>query len=128
MVKKQINTKNAPEAIGPYSQAIEIGNFIYTSGQIPLSAKTNKIVSEDFKTQVVQCLNNLKSILSERNLSFDSIIKLTVYTTDLSKFDIINDVFVDCFKGIYPARSVVEVSRLPKDSKVEIECVSFYEK
>lgn len=128
MVKKQINTKNAPEAIGPYSQAIEIGNFIYTSGQIPLSAKTNKIVSEDFKTQVVQCLNNLKSILSERNLSFDSIIKLTVYTTDLSKFDIINDVFVDYFKGIYPARSVVEVSRLPKDSKVEIECVSFYEK
>ena len=128
MVKKQINTKNAPEAIGPYSQAIEIDNFIYTSGQIPLSAKTNKIVSEDFKTQVVQCLNNLKSILSERNLSFDSIIKLTVYTTDLSKFDIINDVFVDYFKGIYPARSVVEVSRLPKDSKVEIECVSFYEK
>ena len=128
MVKKQINTKNAPEAIGPYSQAIEISNFIYTSGQIPLSAKTNKIVSEDFKTQVVQCLNNLKSILSERNLSFDSIIKLTVYTTDLSKFDIINDVFVDYFKGIYPARSVVEVSRLPKDSKVEIECVSFYEK
>ncbi len=128
MVKKQINTKNAPEAIGPYSQAIEIGNFIYTSGQIPLSAKTNKIVSEDFKTQVVQCLNNLKSILSERHLSFDSIIKLTVYTTDLSKFDIINDVFVDYFKGIYPARSVVEVSRLPKDSKVEIECVSFYEK
>ena len=72
MAKKQINTKNAPKAIGPYSQAIEIGNFIYTSGQIPLSAKTNKIVSEDFKTQVVQCLNNLKSILSERNLSFDS--------------------------------------------------------
>ena len=128
MVKKQINTKNAPEAIGPYSQAIEIGNFIYTSGQIPLSAKTNKIVSEDFKTQVVQCLNNLKSILSEGHISFDSIIKLTVYTTDLSKFDIINDVFVDYFKGIYPARSVVEVSRLPKDSKVEIECVSFYEK
>ena len=128
MVKKQINTKNSPKAIGPYSQAIEIGNFIYTSGQIPLCPKTNKIVSGDFKTQVVQCLNNLKSILNEKNLSFDSIIKLTVYTTDLSKFDIINDVFLKYFEEIYPARSVVEVSRLPKDSKIEIECVSFYEK
>ena len=128
MSRNIINTPKAPKAIGPYSQAVEYNNLIFTSGQIPLCPKTNTIVSKDYEAQVVQCLENLKSILNAKNLDFDSIIKLTVYTTDLSKFDIINIVFLKYFENTYPARSVVEVSKLPKNSKVEIECVCFYEK
>mgnify|MGYP006143281543 CR=1 FL=1 len=128
MSRNVINTPKAPKAIGPYSQAIGSNNFIFTSGQIPLCPKTNTIVSEDYEAQAIQCLENLKSILNDKNLDFDSIVKLTVYTTDLSQFDIINIVFLKYFKNPYPARSVVEVSKLPKNSKIEIECVCFYEK
>ena len=83
---KIIDTNKAPKAIGPYSQAIKHNNFMFTSGQIPLNPDTGLIVSEDFKDQVYQCLNNIKGILDEENLSLDSIVKLTVYVIDLNKF------------------------------------------
>jgi len=124
---KIINTDKAPKAIGPYSQAIKHNGFMFTSGQIPLNPDTGLIVSEDFRVQVDQCLKNIKGILEEENLSLDCIIKLTVYLVDLNNFSKLNEVFEDFFDENFPARSAVEVSRLPKDSQVEIEAICYYE-
>ena len=127
MTKKiEIKSNNSPKAIGPYSQAVGIEKFIFISGQIPIDKDTNELVSDDFELQVKQCLNNIKEILKEKNLSIDSIIKLTVYLIDLDKFNILNDVFTDFFIGsIYPARAALEVSKLPKKSQIEIDAICF---
>ena len=125
MQMKIITTSKAPKAIGPYSQAIKIDNLIFTSGQIPLDPKTNTIISDNFQEQVKQCLENIQGILNEESLTIHHIIKLTDYLIDLSRFDELNQVFEVFFKDYYPARSAVEVSRLPKDSQVEIEAI-FY--
>ena len=124
--KYLINTDKAPKAIGPYSQAVKFNNLIFTSGQIPIDPKTGLIVSEEFTKQVYQCLKNIKSILDEEKLSLNHILKLTVYLKDLNQFNKLNQVFEDFFDDEYPARSAVEVSRLPKDSQVEIEAVFYY--
>ena len=124
---KIINTDKSPKAIGPYSQAVKFNQFLFTSGQIPIKPSTGLIVSQDFEKQVYQCLMNIKGILEEENLSLHHIIKLTVYVIVLNNFSKLNQVFEDFFKGNYPARSAVEVSRLPKDSQVEIEAVCCYE-
>ena len=124
---KIINTDKAPKAIGPYSQAIKHNDLMFTSGQIPLDPDTGLIVSEDFKDQVHQCLKNIRGILEAENLLLNRIIKLTVYVIDLDNFSKLNEVFEDFFEGPYPARSAVQVSRLPKDSQVEIEAVCCYE-
>ena len=124
---KIINTDKSPKAIGPYSQATKHNSFMFTSGQIPLDPTTGLIVSEDFKDQVHQCLKNIRGILEEENLSLDCILKLTVYVIDLNNFSKLNEVFEDFFDGNYPARSAVEVSKLPKDSQVEIEAICCYE-
>ena len=124
---KIINTDKAPKAIGPYSQAIKHNDLMFTSGQIPLDPDTGLIVSEDFKDQVHQCLKNIRGILEAENLLLDHIVKLTVYVIDLDNFSKLNEVFEDFFEGSYPARSAVQVSRLPKDSQVEIEAVCCYE-
>ena len=126
--KKYIATSSAPKAIGPYSQAIEIDNLIFTSGQIPLCPKSGELISEDFELQTEQCIKNLQSILANKELTLEHILKLTVFIVDLSKFDIVNKVFLKFFKGIPPARSVVEVSRLPKNAQIEIEGICYYEK
>ena len=125
MIKKEIiNSDNSPKAIGPYSQAILIDKFIFISGQIPLDKNTNNLISSDFKLQVFQCLNNIKGILKEKDLSVNCIIKMTVYLTDLDNFSKLNDVFIDFFdSNNYPARAAVEVSKLPKDSQVEIDAI-----
>ena len=119
-----INTKNAPQAIGPYSQAKIVGNLVFTSGQIPLNAK-GEIVMNNFESECEQVLINLEAILKASGSSMSNIIKLTVYLTDLSKFNILNDVFDKYFKDSLPARSTLEVSKLPKDSRVEIEAIGF---
>ncbi len=121
---KTINTKNAPQAIGPYSQAKIVGNLIFTSGQIPLKAD-GTIVLNDFESECIQVLDNIKEILKASGSNMENIIKLTVYLTDLSKFDILNNVFNKYFKDSLPARSTIEVSKLPKDSRVEIEAIGF---
>lgn len=126
MSKKIILTKHAPEAIGPYSQAINIKGITYTSGQIPLVPETGNLISEDFEEQVLQALKNIKGILLERNKNINDIIKLTVFLVDLSNFDSLNNIFKDFFIDNYPARSVIEVSKLPKNSKIEIEAI-FYD-
>ena len=119
---KTINTKNAPQAIGPYSQAKVINNFIFTSGQIPLKPD-GAMVSDNFELECIQVLDNIEQILKASGGSMANIIKLTVYLTDLSKFDILNNVFNTYFNDSLPARSTIEVSKLPKDSRVEIEAI-----
>tara|TARA_Y100000588_G_scaffold255780_1_gene270346 strand:+ start:1552 stop:1941 length:390 start_codon:yes stop_codon:yes gene_type:complete len=126
--RKIINTVNAPQAIGPYSQAIKINNLLFTSGQIPLLPDSGEIISNNFSEQVEQCLKNIEAILVEESLNLDSIVKLTVFLVDLSDFDLLNEQFVKYFGYRYPSRSVVEVSRLPKDVKVEIEAICCYDK
>ena len=128
-----ISTDKSPKAIGPYSQAIGVkmdSNIIYTSGQIPLNPKTGELVSDDFGEQVMQTLDNIRGILENRNCSLNNIIKLTVYMIDLSNFDKLNTIFQNYWGKAelsdYPARSALEVSRLPKNSQVEIEAV-FYD-
>ena len=122
---KSIHTKNAPSAIGAYSQAVKAGGFMYVSGQIPLVPETMEIVSEDFSVQVKQVLENLKSIIVDSDSKLSDVVKLNVYLKDLADFQSVNDVMSSVFDEPYPARAAVEVSRLPKDVLVEIDAVVY---
>ena len=121
--KKIIETSNAPKAIGAYSQGTIYENFIFTSGQIPIDKKNNEIVSSDFKEQVYQTLYNLQDLIKSQGSSIDKILKLTVYLVNMSDFKVLNEVFEEFFVQDFPARSVVEVVKLPKNSQVEIEAI-----
>ncbi|SHK16670.1 2-iminobutanoate/2-iminopropanoate deaminase [Anaerobranca californiensis DSM 14826] len=127
MNKTIISTKNAPAAIGPYSQAVRVGNFLYTSGQIPFDPKTMELVSTDIKEQTKQVMENLKAILEEAGTSFDKVIKTTVFIKDMNQFGDINEVYAQYFGANPPARSCVEVARLPKDVGIEIEAIALVE-
>ena len=122
---KAIHTSNAPSAIGAYSQAIQAGDFIYISGQIPLDPETMQIVSEDFSIQVKQVLDNLKAIILASGSKLSDVVKLNVYLKDLSNFQSVNDAMSKAFDEPYPARAAVEVSRLPKDVLVEIDAIVY---
>ena len=122
---KSIHTKNAPSAIGAYSQAVKAGGFMYVSGQIPLVPETMEIVSEDFSVQVKQVLENLKSIIVDSGSKLSDVVKLNVYLKDLADFQSVNDAMSIVFDEPYPARAAVEVSRLPKDVLVEIDAVVY---
>ncbi len=122
-----VETPTAPQAIGPYSQAICIGNMVYTSGQIPLDPATGQIVSSDIEHQTEQVFKNLEAVLISAGSNLSQIIKITCYMTDLSAFSLVNKVFEKYLARPYPARSCVEVSALPKDSLVEIEAVALIE-
>lgn len=123
MEKKQIHTENAPAAIGPYSQAIDLGEIVFTSGQIPVDPATGNIPA-DVKEQARQSLGNLKAILEEAGSGMDKVIKTTVFISDMAQFAAVNEVYETFFTEPYPARSCVEVSRLPKDVMVEIEAIA----
>jgi reactive intermediate/imine deaminase len=126
MIKlKAIQTKNAPSAIGAYSQAVKAGGFMYVSGQIPLVPQTMEIVSEDFNIQVKQVLENLKAIIVDSDSKLCDVVKLNVYLTDLANFQSVNDAISTVFDEPYPARAAVEVSRLPKDVLVEIDAIVY---
>ncbi len=120
-----IKTKNAPKAIGPYSQGINHNNFVYTSGQIPINPETGKLVQGNFKLEVEQVLNNVDAVLKEGGSSINHAVKLTVFVTDLSKFSELNQVFETFFDENPPARSAVEVSALPMGVRVEIEAIGY---
>ncbi|MDS1030508.1 RidA family protein [Bacillota bacterium LX-D] len=122
-MKKEVNTANAPAAIGPYSQAISFGNLVMTSGQIPLTAD-GKLVSEDVKEQTKQSMENLKAILEEAGSSLAQVVKTTVFISDMNDFPLINQVYEQYFAKPFPARSCVQVARLPKDVKVEVEAIA----
>ena len=123
MNKEVISTNNAPGAIGPYSQAIKVGNFIYTSGQLPINSKNNELI-EDIKNATAQCLENVKAVLEEAGTSMDKVVKTLVFLKDLNDFSDMNEIYASYFKENPPARSCIEVSKLPKDAIVEIEVVA----
>tara|TARA_Y100000590_G_C15690867_1_gene1003355 strand:- start:1126 stop:1521 length:396 start_codon:yes stop_codon:yes gene_type:complete len=128
MSKKEIiKTDKAPKAVGSYSQAVFIEGFLFVSGQLPLDRKTMVRVGVcDFDKQVFQCLNNIKHIIHEKNMDLNDIVKLTVFLTDISNFSAVNNVFESFFdNGFYPARSLVEVSKLPKNSDIEIDAICY---
>ena len=120
---KTISTDNAPKAIGPYSQGVHHHHFVFTSGQIPLNPETGLLVSGDFKSEVLQVLNNLDAILIASESSLKKAAKLTVFLTDLSNFAELNEVFSSYFDDHLPARSAVQVSALPMNVRVEIEAI-----
>lgn len=123
MDKKVISTTNAPGAIGPYSQAMRIGDMIFTSGQIPMNPQTGDMVTE-IAAATKQSLENVKALLATQGATMDNIIKTTVFLTDLNNFVAMNEVYATFFENNPPARSAVEVSRLPKDSIIEIEVIA----
>ena len=121
-MKKTIATTQAPAAIGPYSQAIRCGEWLFTSGTLPLDAAGN--CSADIVQQAAQCLSNLQAVLAAAGGSLDDVVKVTCFIRDMEQFAVINEVYARFFNEPYPARSCVEVSRLPKDVAVEIEAVA----
>ena len=124
-MKELVNTSNAPAAIGPYSQAVKVNGFLFTSGQIPLDPKTGSIVEGDIKVQAARVFENLKAVLSEAGLSFADVVKTTVFLKDMNDFVPMNEVYAEYIKDcILPARSAVQVARLPKDVLVEIELIA----
>ncbi len=123
MTLKPIHTEKAPGAIWPYSQAIQVGELVSSSGQLPVNPETGAI-SEDVKEQAKQSLENVKAILEEAGTSMDKVFKTTVFIKEMNDFAAINEVYGEFFAEPFPARSCVEVARLPKDAKVEIEVIA----
>lgn len=121
---KLINTEKAPGAVGPYSQGVEIGNLIYTSGQLPIDMSTNKLVTDDIKQATKASMDNLKAILEEAGSDLDHLVKTTIFVTDINDFETINEIYASYFDEHKPARSLVEVSKLPKGANVEIEGIA----
>ncbi|MEG0093946.1 MAG: RidA family protein [Erysipelotrichaceae bacterium] len=118
-----IKPENAPKALGPYSPAVKLGDFVYLSGQIPLDPKTNEVVGSTIEEQTHQVMKNIEVILAEMGLEFRHIVKTTIFVKDLNDFASLNEVYGSYLKEPYPARSCVEVAKLPKDVLVEIECL-----
>ena len=125
MTRRIISTEKAPAAIGPYSQANAVGGFLFTAGQIPLDPATMEIVGKTAAEQARQALTNAKAVVEAGGLTLDDVVKVTVFILDMGEFGNINEVYQTFFSAEPPARSVVEVSRLPKDVLVEIEMVAY---
>ena len=124
-MKKQISTKNAPQAIGPYSQAISANGFLFISGQLGVTPE-GEFAGSGVEDQAEQSLKNLKNILSEAVLSFENVVKTTIFLADIEDFVKVNSVYANFFKEPYPARSTVAVKTLPKNALVEIEVIAVY--
>lgn len=125
MDKEIIQTDNAPAPIGPYSQAVKIGQFIFISGQIPINPKTNQLETTDIVTETTRCMENLKAILEKAGLSFHHVVKTTIFLTDMAKFPEVNNIYGSYFTSDFPARETVQVSALPKGVNVEISVIAF---
>ncbi|MBI4165142.1 MAG: RidA family protein [Acidobacteria bacterium] len=124
MAKEVVSTANAPAAIGPYSQAIRVGNLLFVSGQIPLDPVTGDIVAGDIRAQTRQVLTNLSAIVEAAGSSLARVAKTTVYLRDLGEFAAMNDVYAEFFGKQPPARATVQVARLPRDAAVEIDVIA----
>ncbi|MBQ9133665.1 MAG: RidA family protein [Clostridia bacterium] len=122
MIKK-ISTTNAPAAIGPYSQALDLGNMVFVSGQIPIDPATG-LMADTIEEQAKQSLTNLKNILAEAGLGMENVVKTVVFLADLNDFAAVNAVYESFFADPFPARSCVQVAAIPKGAKVEIECIA----
>ncbi|MEW9123754.1 MAG: RidA family protein [Thermotaleaceae bacterium] len=122
--KIMIQTEKAPAAIGPYAQAVKLENLIFTSGQLPVNPLTGELLTTDIKAETKQCLENIKAILEEAGTSLENAVKLTIFIKDMNQFAEINEVYATYFPEDKPARSCVEVARLPKDANIEIEAIA----
>lgn len=127
MEKEIITTEKAPQAIGPYSQAVKVGNLLYTSGQIPLSPVNGSLIEGGVAEQTKQVLENLQAVLIAAGTSMDKVIKTTVFLKNMENFNIVNEIYAQYFTSNYPARSCVQVVKLPKDVEVEIEVIALVE-
>lgn len=127
-MKEIISTSEAPAAIGPYSQAVRTGNFLFCSGQIPLDPKSGQIVSGDIAAQTRRVLDNVAAILKAEDLTFDNVVKTTIFLTNLGDFQTVNEIYGSFFKQDPPARSTVQVAALPRGANVEIEVIAVADK
>ena len=123
-MKKVIATNNAPAAIGPYSQAVQVGNMLFASGQLGLDPATGNFVEGGVKEQTEQAFKNIHAILAEAGLTIDNVVKTTVFLADMADFAVMNEVYAQLFTGTFPARSAVAVKTLPKNGLVEIEIIA----
>ncbi|WP_082235157.1 RidA family protein [Halobacillus massiliensis] len=121
---KPLSTNQAPAAIGPYSQAVEVDNLLFISGQIPLNPETMEFVSEDVKEQTEQVMKNIGAILKEAGLDYKNIVKAGIFLDSMDDFAVVNEVYASFLSEPYPARAAVEVAKLPKGAKVEIEVIA----
>jgi 2-iminobutanoate/2-iminopropanoate deaminase len=123
-MKKIISTSDAPAALGPYSQAVRVGSTIYCAGQIPLDPKTGQIVAGGIDAQTRRVMDNITAVLKAEDLTFESIVKTTIFLVDLADFQTVNEIYGSYFKQAPPARSTVQVAALPKGARVEIEAIA----
>ena len=122
-MKKPIFTNQAPDAIGPYSQAVQWGDVVFISGQIPLIPESGELNNATFEDETHQVLDNLEAICREAGGNLDNILKLTIYLTDLSRFDVVNTIMASRFSEPFPARATLEISKLPKSVNIEIDAI-----
>ena len=126
-MKQAVSSDRAPKAIGPYSQAVRAGQLLFVSGQIPLDPDTGQMVAGDVAAQTRRVLENVRAVLDAANRSFADIVRTTIFLADMNDFAAVNEVYGQYFSQPYPARATVQVSRLPKDARVEIDVIASYE-
>lgn len=126
MKKRVIQTEKAPKAIGPYSQAIQAGNLLFLSGQLPFDPVTGELVKGDIREQTRRVLENLKGVLESQKLGMEDVVKITIFLKDMGNFSQVNEVYATYFPSSPPARSTVEVARLPRDAGIEIEAIAIF--
>lgn len=124
MMKKQIVTDKAPAALGPYSQAIMVGDMLFASGQVPINPATGELVGDTIELQAKQVFENLREVLAEAGMGFGNVVKTTVFLTDLANFATVNEIYAEYFTEPYPARSCVQIAALPKGSMLEVELIA----
>ena len=123
-MKEPVSTKNAPAAIGPYSQAIRAGGFVFLSGQIPLDPASGQIVEGDIAAQTERVMKNLAGVLEAASCTFDDVVRTTIFLVNLADFQVVNETYGRYFKAVPPARATVQVAALPRGSKVEIDAIA----
>lgn len=124
---QKIETENAPKAIGPYSQAVRAGDFLFLSGQIPIDPATGKVNEATIEWQTHQVLANIEAVLDEAGLGFEDVVKVEIYLKDISEFQIVNSIYAEKFPhSIKPARQTMQVAKLPLDVRIEISCIAFF--
>ena len=124
MQKEIISTKDAPQAIGPYSQAVRFDNLIFVSGQIPIEPESGKILNGDIEEQTKQILKNLNNILTAGGSSLDNVLRTTIFLTNLENYSVVNETYAQYFNDLPPARSTVQVAKLPMDAQIEIDVIA----
>lgn len=123
-MRETISTENAPGAIGPYSQAVRVGEMVFCSGQIPIDPQTGDFVSDDVAAQTEQVLKNLAAVLEAAKTNLNNVVKTTVFLADMNDFAAMNEIYARYFGDNKPARATVQAARLPRDARVEIECIA----